>query len=92
MKTYADQCLERAEKATEGPWSPLSDLIVGCMDDSEFIAHARTDVTELARRLKEACDYLRLDCEVSGRDHLLNCFCTIADELEAMPEEDGEEK
>lgn len=76
-KTYADQCLERAEKATEGPWECLpygdgTNFLKWQVKDSnyyraataigretaEFIAHARTDVPELARRLKEACTIL----------------------------------
>jgi hypothetical protein len=104
-KTYADICLERAEKATSGPWkmsgsgfnlevsSPKENLIIHSVNghkairwhevDVEFIAHSRTDVPELARRLKRAVEYLRLESNCSGKK-ILN---TIADELEAMTEE-----
>lgn len=106
--TYADTCLERAEKATEGPWNLVRGKWVCCeiipageTSDSiaeyylpkngDFIAHARTDVPELARRLKLACDALRLT-GVTLRRHgeydeaTLNC--KIADELESgMPGE-----
>lgn len=82
MKTYIDECLERAEKATEGPWEamftfgssdlpaavegPNRTLIVrideACSeqpsDDIRFIARARMDVPELARRLKKAIEAL----------------------------------
>jgi hypothetical protein len=74
--TYANKCLERAEKATKGPWSfrgwtvnaiydddafPLqvNTEFESAKQDAEFIAHARTDVPELARRLKKACESLR---------------------------------
>lgn len=78
-KSYADECLERAEKATPGPWSwdtvfqydQTLRIMKGIRDDvfisadgpvkadAEFIAHARTDVVELANRLKKACDAMR---------------------------------
>ncbi len=77
-KTYADKCLERAEKATEGPWTVIDDeyglripevkgICEGCVgwlkpayeEEAEFIAHSRTDVPELARRLKAAIDLLK---------------------------------
>lgn len=77
-KTYADQCLERADKATEGPWNKVDDEYgiripevkgecEGCIgwlkpayeEDAVFIAHARTDVPELARRLKRSIDIVR---------------------------------
>jgi hypothetical protein len=69
-QSYPDICLERAEKATEGPWklnwgnscitdSTNSESIIfdeNCRKpDAEFIAAARTDVPELVRRLKKAC-------------------------------------
>ncbi len=106
-KTYADICLERAERATEGPWDVTSDLPswavaslkaqtdvvgtlnrayripfrknLGCeLNDAEFIAHARTDVPELARRLTEACRILRLTSHNKGFSGLKD----LADELE----------
>jgi hypothetical protein len=75
-KSYADTCLERAEKASPGCWdkeprnSNYSTQVVikkgrlavaNCYttEDIEFIAHARTDVETLARRLKRACERLR---------------------------------
>lgn len=98
---YIDLCIERAEKATEGPWEyDGEDLLIPStpkegkkcygfvahdeqrQNDFPFIAHSRTDVPELARRLKKACEYLRLE-SVCSRKKILN---TIADELEAMPE------
>lgn len=83
-KTYPDESLERAEKATEGPWEASCDTVsvpdqVICYthnNDEEFIAHARTDVPELARRLKRACDFLRF---VDGTTTAIN----MAKELEA---------
>lgn len=118
-KSYPDVCLERAEKAAEGPWSfeveadyeyilgksfrpkrminptgsvidsdeYVLDLLPG---DAEFITHARQDVPELARRLKEACRLLKsaqklLDAETGVEQ---NFFNSKADELEAMPEEE----
>lgn len=94
-KSYADECLERAKKATEGPWSTLEEgdevhaisFVEACGDplhialsthteyDADFISHARTDVPELARRLKRACETLR------GYD--IHLFNQILDELEA---------
>lgn len=104
-KSYADICLERANKATEGPWEVVSDLpswavasfkgqtdVVstknrayraphpnyGCeLYDAEFIAHSRTDIVELANRLKRAIAYLRrLEPPRGTADP------TVADELE----------
>lgn len=95
MKTYADECLERAEKATEGPWK--SGVTYHHEQNAKFIAHARTDVPELARRLKKACETIR---ELAGCLEWLNGWSKnlgtdpfvinlfkFADELEAMPEE-----
>lgn len=113
MKSYADICLERASRSTEGPWKydygnwevecdnfesdsyrdevcsvgSVRDGINGRTnpinptDDAEFIAHARTDVPELARRLKWACNYLRTCPEsVDNLD-----MKDLADELERAP-------
>ncbi len=78
MKTYADQCLERAEKATKGPWKAGHSYHFE--KNAEFIAHSRTDVPELARRLKKACDLLgALKCGHYDTEWL-------ADELEKLPE------
>lgn len=95
--SYADQCLQRAEKATEGPWtcsdigsihSPSGKPIQTggpecesetCYANALHIAHGRTDVPELARRLKEAIEALRSECSYD--------FDQIADRLEAMPEQ-----
>ncbi len=74
--TYADECLERADKATPGPWhtghiserfsdeADIEGRNLECIadevrdDNRRFIIHARTDVPELARRLKKAIDEL----------------------------------
>lgn len=108
-RNYITECLERAEKATEGPWAinhkygqvwaPKSQLFISTEtkitdtdydDEVIFIAHARTDVPELARRLKKACEYLRGASDefgkVSGYDCAEYDFAMAADELEAMPE------
>ena len=70
-KTYANQCLERASRATQGPWQ-CHDLAPTLLEmpkkkpirindwvDAEFIANSRTDVVELAMRLNKACELLR---------------------------------
>lgn len=113
MKSYPDTCIERAEKATEGPWKNVGDCLITEYDsngpdghrgaspeyynctgyeggfpipdnravaDAEFIAHARTDVPELARRLNTAIRRLR-ELSVKRRDD------EFTDELEAMKEE-----
>lgn len=98
MKTYADTCIERAEKAPSGPWRddkgtlfmPSGECFyLRCLPfDSTYqnimqlIAHARTDVPELARRLQRACEVLRDACfegSTFGKD--------LANELEALPGE-----
>lgn len=85
-KSYADLCIERAEKASEGPWETNGATVNGmyCLNipDADFIAHSRTDVPELARRLQAVCKFLKkLD-----QRYLFN-FEKMIDELEAMPEE-----
>jgi hypothetical protein len=101
-KTYADICLERAEKATEEPWlvkhhrsfgnlfrldnpQTANQFVSQYEPNREFIAHSRTDVPELSRRLKKACEALR---EAEGRLHGYTdkTFGDLADELEAIPE------
>lgn len=78
-KSFADQCLERASLATEGPWRSVSDglriknviasdqtiIRSGFPANSDFVAHAREDVPILALRLKEAIHYLRTSSTVS---------------------------
>lgn len=90
VKTYADKCLARAEKATKGAWTDgfhigevetsyqpdcCEDTVCGriailnssglCRPshqdeyDAEFIACARTDVPELANRLKRAIQAIK---------------------------------
>jgi hypothetical protein len=78
QKTYADVCLERAERMSEG-------------EDAEFIAHARTDVPELARRLKMACDSLAILKGVIQRKMPVHpdWVQELIDELEAMPGEEN---
>ena len=104
-KTYADECLERAEEATGGPWSEYqygvcSEKVYNSVNerlnicgevkprDAEFIAHSRTDVVELARKLKKACDRLRFAAKrFYFEGYLMDAlyFNQIAEELEAMP-------
>lgn len=75
-KTYAQVCLERAEKAL-GSFSILTKL-------------ALQDAPELAKRLKRACAVLREGCCACGEipGHKAKCSrCKLADELEAIPEE-----
>lgn len=109
-KTYADECLERAERATKEPWikwkghyeivagkvtentrgclrgkykpiCEMDDLGTNKMNNTKFIAHARTDVPELARRLKKACQILRdIHPHFSFASKTMN---DLADELEA---------
>lgn len=117
-KTYADLCLERAAKATEGPWKyqfvddcmgmarslscnnedvdvdsefwiweqlyggdDTRDSVKLTLETAQFIVHSRSDVPELARRLKKACDFLRY---VDGTTIVIK----FADELEAIPGEE----
>jgi hypothetical protein len=87
--TYADECLERAGKATEGKWEPNNEklFIEGYAtleeqkNNIEFIAHARTDVPELARRLKLSIQIIR---QVANENPELSVgLYILADELEA---------
>lgn len=90
-KTYADECLERAEKATEGPWESSCDNVATsdfhiCAtynNDEEFIAHARTDVPELAKRLKIALKELRRAAYAIDNEDYASQFTSIVHELEA---------
>ena len=83
-KTYAQQCLERAEKATPGPWHighmnesyPFADvddsegMSIGeeiHLDSATFIAHSRTDVVELAKRLERAINIVRAITKLKPR-------------------------
>jgi hypothetical protein len=103
-KTYADQCLERAEKATEAPWRSYDifgpdygevygpnvateKLILGSAADAEFIAHARTDVPELASRLNYVCAILSQIENALRRDMPVHpdYIKEIRQELEAAP-------
>lgn len=114
-RTFADQCLDRAETATEGPWStgvnkpwivlPAVNMdeyaIAACdrfrnnneldyprEDNAQFIAHARTDVPELARRLKRACTLLRIIHEACRLDRAAQReVLAVLNELEAPTEE-----
>jgi hypothetical protein len=61
-------------------------------DDSnaEFIASSRSDVPELAKRLKRACEILReIHAHFSFASKTMN---DLADELEAMPEDEDQGK
>jgi hypothetical protein len=106
-QTYPDLCLERASKASEGPWEfratkqsqdvdegyfsyvrlsgKNGDRVLmadaGLISDLEFIVQARTDIEELGKRLKRACDALR-EAGCQGCDG----YDGIADELESMPD------
>lgn len=58
--------------------------------DAQFIAHARTDVEELARRLNVASEAFKGLCELLHKDNAiqLSVYCgTLAKGLEAMPRE-----
>ena len=99
--TYADLCIERAEKATEEPWvgnllgiysKPTKSWVTGddiVMNDNdfEFITHARIDVPKLARRLKKAIDMLKTVDElyIITPSWRAEVACLI-EQLEAMPE------
>jgi len=67
--SYPDQCLERAEKAK--------------LRADDYGQVMKTDVTELARRLKRACDFLRDYVSGACPDGIRTEFTTLADELEA---------
>lgn len=134
-QSYADLCIERAGKASEGPWKhesfqsgseyvgmrnalpgrPFNPdhsdangymgahmflynapkfkesyelLKVEKNNNAEFIAHARTDVPELARRLKSACDALRKsEAFLADIGWSAGTLVRMAELLEAMPEE-----
>lgn len=67
MKTYAQICLERAEKHT-GPclinevpktWSQYNKCAICLEREIDFKNTSRTDVVELAKRLDKACAFLR---------------------------------
>jgi len=74
-KTYAQQCLERAEKATPGPWhighmNESEGMSIGeeiHLDSATFIAHSRTDVVELAKRLERAINIVRAITKLKPR-------------------------
>lgn len=88
-KSYIDEVLERAENATRGPWGMIQydgwtllderGAVIRIENDLEFIAHARTDIPELVRRLKKAITYLRAYDSTRFEKEL-------ADELESYPE------
>ncbi len=104
MKTYADECLERAEKANK--WPPIvssynaekeydhyiPEILTGYesdykhLADAEFIAHSRTDVPELARRLNRLIkevkylNELLVSIDVKDQYDVLN---DLVNELEA---------
>ncbi len=106
VKSYADICLERASKATEGPWSTLQEehevhaisftdaagdplhiaQWIPQVENAEFIAHSRTDVVELANRLKRACEFLRMrrkQLMLTSQPGTALTYKELADELEA---------
>lgn len=81
---YADQCLERAEKAPDAPNVYRLDGPKEWRNEcTSFYFHARTDVFELATRLKKACSRLR-ELSAKRRDD------EFIDELEAPLEEECE--
>lgn len=81
---YIDDCLERAQKATPGPWQQFSNTVEGTscnyiesdrgwvttvftgFKNADFIAHARTDVEELAKRLKKAIEACRTEAKLEA--------------------------
>lgn len=106
-KTYADLCLERAEKATEGPWKNFNandgmfienethrvastTVSYNSYLDGEFIANARTDVPELAKRLNEATEELRrLNewlVEYKGIKDQYDTIDSLVEKLETIPD------
>lgn len=112
MKTFADHCLELANKATEGPWEAQIPGMTGQWptarikplkiqgrlysspmiktEDAEFIAASRTLVPELVRRLKRACEELRvtgITLRRHGQYDEATMNCKLADELEQPLEE-----
>lgn len=117
-KIYSDICLQRAEKASVGPWiteekiwsNQRSDDVYfkykivlngekkkiindASLDkaDSEFVAHARTDVPELARRLKKACEELERISTMMAQDNQMENqslrLSKFIEELESTPRE-----
>lgn len=73
-KTYADECLERADQFNQEHWQSVAIII----------ANYQTDVKELARRLKRACHVLR---EITPQYWPDWQYRNLANELEAIPEE-----
>ena len=76
----------RANAATEGPWDAFMDRIdhpgksvfavaydVGCDGDAEFIAHARTDVPDMAAALRAVLELHKREESPSG-DYCDECF------------------
>jgi len=59
--------------------------------DAEFCRHARTDVPELARRLKKACEKLReVHYELEHDPYYVehdSSHLKLAEELESIPEQ-----
>jgi hypothetical protein len=112
-KSYADQCLERAEKATEGPfYGRIEEIYVGAYrktvwaiyrgswerdgyqnkapiawfeNHGDAISFLRTDVPELARRLKKACEFI-IGAGYYDKQTMY-AGKRLLDELEAMPED-----
>lgn len=58
-KTYAEQCLERAEKATEVLWKFDRSVARPLSVDIQKPCSCGTDVPELARRLQKAIEFLK---------------------------------
>jgi len=85
MTTYADSCLERANKAplrSDDHGHDTSSLREYC--EIELCYAYDVMVPELANRLKRACEYLR--CLEHRIGYSIADELELADELERMPE------
>lgn len=85
-KTFADECLERADKSQrelykicESPQKFIMSIPLQQSTDSDLVLDATIqDVRELANRLKEACRALRHAAALSPFDK----YDALADKLE----------
>jgi len=88
IKTYADECLERAEKFPFGSSNYGHDTIAAAHAAEDELDYAYSVIVpELARRLKKSCDVLKQVghefSKLSGYDCASYDCLTLADELEA---------
>lgn len=96
-KTFPEICLERAEKASPGPWEPMHcDYALGGFADDKFIARARDDVPELCRRLERAIQTISMLLEMGECRQDEDCDHCVAlqviEELEAPIDSDSSQK